>query len=202
MNRIAKIVAVLTYITATACGGAPMETPAPVVVDDPTVDAAPPIEGDAGTLSPDAAPVTAPDSAPSTSPDAAPDAAPTPDPVPPRADAAPPSVDAAKPVVDAGRDVAPDAGSTGPAPICNSPSPACVTAQHDDDLIRATFTAPCAPDGLAKCGGLEQPDHIVETLPIICKAGAWRLAGGWYGGAWIGGHDCSQGCASGQICDP
>lgn len=201
MKRIAWIVAALTYLTA--CGGAPTTDAPEAPIQDPTADAAPPVEPDAGTLSPDAAPVIDTDSAPpSTSPDAAPDAAPVPDPVPPKADAAPPKVDAAKPVVDAGRDVAPDAGSTGPAPICPSPTPACVTAQHDDDLIRATFTAPCAPNGLAKCGGLEQPDHIVETLPIICKEGVWRLAGGWYGGAWIGGHDCSQGCASGQICDP
>jgi hypothetical protein len=185
-------------LLAAACGGPAMDGPAvdPGPTPDMGTDSAPSPDAGPAVPSPDAAPpVPGPDAAPPVTvatPDAAPDAGKAPDSAPPRADAAPPSKDAAAPVVDA--------GPTGPAPICNSPSQACVSAQHYDDLIRATFPAPCAPNALSKCGGLEQM-HVVETILMTCKMGAWRLAGVWTGSSWVG-DGCSRGCASGQICDP
>jgi len=112
----------------------------------------------------------------------------------PTVDAAPPSSDGA-PSTDAT-----DAGTT-VDPVCSSPMPACQRAIETDDLIRATFPQPCAPEGDRKCGGVWR--GVVETLPMICRDGRWRLAGSWSGVQWAPLYTCSAGCgAAGKICTP
>lgn len=182
-----------------------------------TVDSAPQVSGDGGkvdALAPEAA-------TPEASTPPAPDAGPSgPDALPPTVDGGAdsrPATDAREAgqnqdagtdspaPIDAGSDAAPDAvpGDAGTAvePVCTSTLPACKQATDADDAVRATFTKPCTPEGLVKCGGVYR--GVVETLPIICRQGIWRLDGYWSGVQWVPGHTCSMGCgAAGKICDP
>lgn len=187
-----------------------------------TVDSPPQVSGDGGpdggqVGKVDAAPeAAAPDATPPPSPDAGPSG---PDAAPPTLDArtdsapAPDAVaqpdgghggDASAPPADVAGDAAPDAApgdaGTGADPVCTSPLPACTNAISADEAIRATFTKPCTPEGDKKCGGVYR--GVVETLPMVCRSGQWRLAGSWSGVQWVPGHECSTGCAAGKVCNP
>jgi hypothetical protein len=164
---------------------------------------------DGGTMAPDATPDSGaplPDAAPDSGPpsfDAGTDA-------PRSADALDAAADGA--TLDSGTDAPrlPDAGSdardgatssdAGLAPICVSPYPACAQAIESDALVQATFPQPCSPDDLRKCGGVYR--GVVETLPLVCRGGRWRLAGAMYDTQWVAGYMCSAGCAQGKLCDP
>ncbi len=94
-----------------------------------------------------------------------------------------------------------DAGDGGVEPLCTSTLPACTQANATDAVIRATFPQPCTPDGLRKCGGVYR--GVLETLPMICNRGMWRLAGSWSGVQWVPLYQCSVGCPSaGSFCGP
>lgn len=97
-------------------------------------------------------------------------------------------------------DAATDAGDSGLVPICTAEYPACLAAIATDARVRETFTAPCSPLGLEKCGGL--PGDVTETVPLICHASMWRLSGYMSGTQWMNGHGCTMGCQSGKICNP
>ena len=138
------------------------------------------------------------------------DAGTSPEATPPTDDAAPPGTDAAPPRVDAGNDGAPpssdaaaadvDAGNSDP--ICPDISrPSCREATESDAAIRAAFPQPCSPEGLRKCGGVDR-GGVIDTLPMVCRMGAWRLAGSWSGVQWVATYECSNGCAAGKLCDP
>jgi len=145
------------------------------------------------------------------------DAGTSPEATPPTVDAAPPGNDAMPPRVDAGtdapfsNDAAPtdvDAGNdAGVFPICPAlDNPKCQAANDTDARIRATFTKPCSTTvGYRMCGGVNGPppdDYVTETLPMLCFNGQWRLGGSWSGSQWVASHNCSTGCAAGQLCDP
>jgi hypothetical protein len=194
------VLAALALVHLAACGAPALDGPG--VGELPTVDAAtmqdagngadtrsPPLDsgasveggdaGEAGAIAPDAGPD-------SRGPDAAP-------PPPPDADAAPPTMPDAGPAIDARADA-------GPTPVCTSSSPSCDAAVKADERVRATFTEACAPEGFRQCGGV--PNGVVETLPLICRMGAWRLAGMASGSQWVPAYECSKGCAAGKLCDP
>jgi hypothetical protein len=138
----------------------------------------------------------------------------------PPTEAAPPSGDAPYDVAadvaeatvgvrEAGADAASDrvtadAGGAADAPseaglVCSGPAVPCDSVNRDDAAIRATFTKPCT-EGDRKCGGIRV--DVVETVPMICRSGAWRLAGVWTGEIWSPFFMCSRGCAAGLLCDP
>lgn len=99
--------------------------------------------------------------------------------------------------VDAVRDAAGD-------PVCPVPNAECKRVNDTDARVRATFPAPCSPELARQCGGVQPPPGgtVVETLPLVCRAGAWRLAGAWSGVQWVPYFECSRGCAEGMLCDP
>jgi hypothetical protein len=188
-----------------ACSDAPTApelgaTPLPDAAPD-TFQAAPDAGAEGGTEAaptPDSAPDSAP---PSSEPDAGPEATPDAAPPLPDADAAPPKVDAAGPDVDAATVRDADAGS--PSPICSSPDPSCKAATDADAAIQAAFPPnryACA-DGARQCGTLVQ-SGLIMTYPMVCRSGAWRLAGGVVSGRWVAGYECSASCGVGRICDP
>lgn len=161
---------------------------------------------DAGPSEPDAMPPGM---------DARPDLPAAPDALAPDAGTAPEASadrtpDAVSDAADADAGTAPDgaadaradgAGDGGVEPLCTSTLPACDRANATDALIRATFPQPCTPDGLRKCGGVNR--GVLETLPMICNRGMWRLAGSWSGVQWVPLYECSVGCPSvGSFCGP
>ena len=108
-------------------------------------------------------------------------------------------------VIDARADVASidaaDAADSGAVrPICEVPYPACVHAIEVDAQVRAAFPGPCSPQYQRMCAGM--PTAPVETLPVLCYEGLWRLSGGMSGTQWVAGHNCSMGCQSGKLCNP
>jgi len=121
-----------------------------------------------------------------------------------------PTVDANDAATDAGSDGATSDGGnatdapadSGLAPICPDTSvPKCQAANDTDAVIQATFPQACTPEGLRKCGGVFR--GVVETLPMNCLMGRWRLAGYWSGVQWVPSYECSKGCgAAGKLCDP
>jgi hypothetical protein len=183
----------------------------------PGTDAAPTVDGGAG---PDGQAADAQHEADATPAidagskvDAVPDAGTSPEATPPTVDAGTTDADAAPPRVDAGSDAAPpssdaatadvDAGNSDP--ICPDVSkPACKAATQSDDMIRATFTQPCSNSGVGSrmCGGVDYGGGVVETLPMLCINGQWRLAGSWSGLQWVTPFTCSTGCAAGKLCTP
>lgn len=222
----------LTLVTGCAMETAPAITRDPAAPDalaptpdagmpDPGSDSAPPtdpIRPDAGVIeggqeggatpTPDAGPAT-PDAVPP-SQDGGPDAVATPDagwsdggadtgPDATGPDVAPDM----QPTADAG-----DAGATSDAdsgagvdPVCTSPLPECGQALAADQAIRDQFTKPCSPEAFRQCGGVYR--GVVETLPMVCRDGRWRLAGSWSGVQWVPLYMCSRGCgAAGKLCDP
>lgn len=218
-----QIVAVLALAVLALVGCSSGATGEGFVVDPPEVDAGgdvhtpptpsadgavmppPPPKVDAGTdagADTGATPTHDAGQAIDATPEAAAPEASSPEAAPPVVDAgtdaakidATPTADAAPPAIDAN-----DAG--GVEPVCTSTSAACQRAIETDALIRATFPQPCTPEGDRKCGGVFR--GVVETLPIVCRSGMWRLAGSWSGSQWVAGHSCSMGCgAAGKICDP
>jgi hypothetical protein len=162
-------------------GDADAATP-PAADGQPTPEAAPPSvdSGTDGASAPDA-----------TSPEAGVDVA-----VPDGAGGdAPPVGDAGPPGTDSGN----------ADPVCTaSQSPSCTGANAADQTIRETFIKPCTPEGLQMCGGITRgTSGVVETLPMVCRAGQWRLAGYWGGANWVALYTCSKGCGTaGKLCDP
>jgi len=192
---------ILLVALAAACGDAPTappEEPAAPLPDaglDAGHDAL--VTPDAGGYQGEAGPDSRP---PSSEPDAGPEAAP--DAAAPEAspDVAPPTVDAAAADVDAGTSRDADAG---PTAICSSPDPSCKVAIDADAAIQAAFPPSryaCA-EGTRKCGTLVQ-QGITMTYPMICRAGAWRLAGAEVSGRWVAAYTCSMACGVGKVCDP
>ncbi len=183
---------VLISLLAAACGSPAMDAPA--TVDDGTPDAmpapdaiAPAVDSGKGgeTAAPEAAP-PAPDAG-----NPAPEAA-APETSSPAPDAGPTAPDAG-PAREAGADAA--------ALICTAPSVSCAGANAADARVRATFPLPCAPEGFQQCGGV-RGGTVVETLPLLCRMGVWRLGGSQIGTVWVGAYECSAGCAEGKLCNP
>jgi hypothetical protein len=117
-------------------------------------------------------------------------------------DGAVPSTDAGDSGHDAGTD---SGGDAGVVPICSAPVAGCDGPNKSDAQIRAQFPQACSTTvGFRKCGGVywPAPDNITETLPMLCLNGQWRLGGSWSGSQWVPSHNCSMGCAAGQLCNP
>ncbi len=174
-----------------ACGAPPMDAPVGDTPPDavPTPDAIAPAL-DAGTHTEAATPEAAPPTPEAGAP--APEAA-TPEAAPPVPDAGTTAPDSA-PAGDAGTDAA-------PPPICTAPSASCAAANQEDARVRATFPIPCTPEGFRQCGGVRN-GTVVETIPLLCRMGEWRLAGSQVGNVWVVAYQCSAGCAEGKLCAP
>ncbi len=175
-----------------ACGAPAMDAPA--TVDDGTPDAAP--------VTPDAIAPALDAGTPAEGGGEA--AAPTPEAGNPAPEAA--ASETSSPAPDAGT-VPPEAGPPADAgtdagpPICTAPSASCAMANQYDARLQMTFTAPCSPEGLRMCGGL-RTGTVVETIPMLCRNGAWRLGGSQIGSVWVPAYQCSAGCAEGRLCNP